>query len=173
MKKYLVMLFVMLAASQAFAKKDKKDEKDLKIDSLTKAIDSLRVHYDSLSKVNGMHYDSVSKKLNDVYIIIKEKVLKKEFNPDHLPYVLDSLIALRDSNFVKYSSNTATLMDSLAILKKDNVRMKAILDGIMSDETGKNRIVYELKQLKELLDSGIITQEEFDTKKAKLMQKWE
>jgi hypothetical protein len=173
MKKFILMLFVLLAASQAFAKKEKKkDEKDMKIDSLVKACDSLRVNFDSLNKVNSLRYDSVSTELQHVYIIIKEKILKKDFDIVRLPYMLDSLIAMRDSSFSKYSANSTTLMDSLSSLKKENVRMKSMLDGIVADETAKNRIVYELKQLKELLDSKILYQSEYDALKKGLLEKW-
>jgi hypothetical protein len=36
----------------------------------------------------------------------------------------------------------------------------------------KEALVAELKQLKELLDGGMISQAEYDAKKAKLMEKW-
>lgn len=36
----------------------------------------------------------------------------------------------------------------------------------------KDKLVTELKQLKELLDAKIISQEEFDAKKAIVMERW-
>ncbi len=38
-------------------------------------------------------------------------------------------------------------------------------------EVDKAKVIADLKQLKELLDAGIITQQEFDAKRAKLIEK--
>jgi len=152
----------MLAASQAFAKDKKKDEKDLKIDSLNRANDSLR-----------LKCDSVTLELNKVYIIFKDKIVKKGFDEKRLPEVIDSLIVIRDSSVSGFRNSSATLMDSIASLKKQNMQLKATLSGITAEEAANNRVVNELKQLKDLLDAKILTQSEFDTKKVAVMNKWQ
>lgn len=93
---------------------------------------------------------------------------------------VDSLVKLSDSLTVRldsaYKSNTITttsLNDTLSTLKKENVENTATLNSMTEKESANNRLVYELKQLKELLDSKILTQSEFDIRKAKILQKWE
>ena len=51
--------------------------------------------------------------------------------------------------------------------------MKGALNSILNDENSKSRLVYELKQLKELLDAKILTPSEFDVKKTRLPEKWQ
>ena len=56
-----------------------------------------------------------------------------------------------------------TIMDSLATLPSKNIAATEIKQEILPSNAD------ELKKYKELLDSGIITQEEFDTKKKQLL----
>jgi hypothetical protein len=50
--------------------------------------------------------------------------------------------------------------------------MRALVEGFVADEAAKNRMANELRLLKELLDAGILTKEEFDARKATVLQKW-
>ena len=162
MKNIIVMLLVVVAASLTVsAKKDKKDPKDVQIDSLTTANKNLSLVSDSLSK-----------ELGKVYLVLKERVVKRDFDATKIPQVIDSIATEIDSSMHGLRSSKATLMDSIAILKKENAKMKTTLDGITTDETGKNRIVAELRTLKGLLDEKILTQTEYDAKKARLLEKW-
>jgi len=162
MKKCL-FLFLMLAVSAAYgAKKDKKDPKDLIIDSLTTATKTLQNKLDS---ANG--------ELDKVYLVLKERIVKRDFNHSQIPHVIDSIATEIDSSMTGMRSNTTTLMDSLTTLKKENEKMKGTLNGILNDESSKSRLVYELKQLKELLDAKILTPAEFDVKKTRLLEKWQ
>jgi multidrug resistance efflux pump len=66
-------------------------------------------------------------------------------------------------------------------MKNKNIKLQATLDslGLGNDpakalakqEADKQKAIADLKQLKELLDAKIITQEEFDTRKKKLLEK--
>jgi len=58
-------------------------------------------------------------------------------------------------------------------LEKENVTLKAKVASLEAADANKEKIVGELKQLKELLDTNIITQEEYDIRKNKLMAKWQ
>jgi hypothetical protein len=162
MKNYIIILFVLLVASQAAsAKKDKKDSRDATIDSLTITNKNLSAKADSLST-----------ELDKVYLVVKERIVKRDFDKSKIPQAIDSIAMQVDSVLKGFRSSSTTLMDSLTILKKENVKLKATIDGIVSDETGKNRIVAELRTLKELLDAKILTQSEFDVKKTKILEKW-
>jgi hypothetical protein len=174
MKYIITILLVLLASSSAFSqKKGKTDPKDLKIDSLTKASAALTVQVDSVTKELVIYYG--------VYTTLKEKVFKYSFDPAKTSNLIDSLRTTRDSTFTELSAVNASLKDSLSVLKKQNIKLQATLDslGLGNDpekaqakqEADKQKAIADLKQLKELLDAKIITQEEFDTRKKKLLEK--
>jgi hypothetical protein len=169
--KYFTLLLLFLAATPVFGqKKGKTDPRDLKIDSLTKSSAILNTQLDSTSKELEKYYP--------VYATLKEKVFKYNFDPAKTSFLIDSLRTTRDSTFTQLSS---TLKDSITVLKKENKKLRATLDslGLGGDPSAalakldaeKTKAVADLKQLKELLDAKIITQEEFDTKKKKLLEK--
>jgi len=172
MKKITLFLFVMLVALQTIsAKKDKTDPRDLKIDSLTKAADTLSKQVAILNlKIDTMSQDMM--RYSGLYNTIKTKVLKRDFDPEKFSQIIDSLRAGRDSSETGYSLFVTTLKDSIAILKKENETLSAMLRGLSDDEATRNRLVYELKQLKELLDSKILSPTEFDLMKKRLLQQW-
>lgn len=59
--------------------------------------------------------------------------------------------------------------DTLAELNFENKRLMAELYKADAD---REKLACELIRLKELLDAKIITQQEFDAKKAIVMEKW-
>ena len=188
MKKYIVFLFSMLLIlSQATGqkKKGKTDPKDAQIDTLTMANLTFARQVDSLTKLNQKltsQNDSVSNDLDSLsrnlatyyglYVVIRDKVLKQDFDPAKLPQIIDSLAAGRDAAFSGSATTSGSLRDSLSVLKKENSEMQTTLDDISVEEVEKNKLVNELKQLKELLDAKILTQSEFNIKKSKVLQKW-
>ncbi len=148
------------------------DQKQLAIDSLTKAsalyssqADSLLILSDSLSKDRVKYYA--------LYTAIKEKVLKRDFDPTKLPQIIDSLAAGRESAIAGITASSVAVKDTLAALKKENAQMKQLISGMTEAEAAKNKLVNELKLLKELLDSKILIQAEFDKQKAVILQKWQ
>ena len=50
-------------------------------------------------------------------------------------------------------------------MKVENEKLKATIDSLNTSNADNTKLVNELKQLKELLDAKIITQEDFDKKK--------
>lgn len=165
MKTYILVI-LLFAAFQGFGQKSKKqDPKDLKIDSLSKANSALSVQLDSVSKDQKLYYG--------LYTTIKEKVILQDFDPAQMPQIIDSLRAGRDATFAGLTAASESLRDSLAMLNKENNNLKAKLDSLTVDEGDKTELIAELKQLKELLDTKIITQAEYDAKKKVVMDKWQ
>ena len=172
MKTLFTILLVLLVSVQSFGqRKGKVDPKDLQIDSLTKVTALQTLQADSLTT-------ELDKYLG-VYTALSEKVFKYNFDPEKTSFLIDSLRTTRDSTF---TSATDVLEDSLLLMKNKNLYLQSALDslnlvaGQMDDlaiqEQIKDTAVEDLKELKELLDSDIITQEEFDDKKKKLLEKF-
>jgi uncharacterized protein len=174
MKTKTLLLFVFLFAAGISAMAQSKKDIENSLNSCTKAKDSIQKAYtrliaihDSINKVYQLKnitflaYDSM-------YRVIKTKVLLKDFNPKRMPVLLDSLKAARN---LEFSTQAITYQDSLSVLKRENTRFKALNDILTVEASDKTKVVNDLKQLKDLLESKIITQEEFDAKKAKLIEK--
>jgi hypothetical protein len=54
----------------------------------------------------------------------------------------------------------------------ENKKLQASVDSLSISGPDRTALINELKQLKELLDAGIITQEDFDKSKNKIMERW-
>ncbi len=177
--KMILSAILFLVAVQGFSqKKGKMDPKDVTIDSLTTVSTMLATQLDSTTKVASslsMHLDSVSKDLTvykGLYTTIKEQVVMHDFNPADMGTIIDSLRAGRDETFSGLSATSKSMADSVAVLTKENAALKEMMTVLQAAEGDKEKLVAELKQLKELLDAKIITQAEFDEQKTKLMAKW-
>jgi Short C-terminal domain len=167
MKTRLILVLLLLAAFQGFSQKKKKaDPKDVKIDSLTKVSGALALQLDSVSKSQQVYYG--------LYTTIKDKVLLHDFDPTKLSQIIDSIRVSRDSTMSVLAAPIGSLKDSVAMLKKENLMLRAKLDTLGGGPEGgdKSKLVAELKELKGLLDAKIITQAEYDAKKKKVMEKW-
>lgn len=161
MKKTLLLLSILVIVSLAFSqKKGKVDPEQVKIDSLTKVTTSLTVQLDSVSKDREIYYG--------FYTVIKEKVIKYDFDPTKGEFLIDSLKTSRDSTMLGLTKNA----ESFSALKVENEKLKATLDSLNVANADNTKLVTELKQLKELLDAKIITQADFDAKKTIIMQQW-
>jgi hypothetical protein len=159
MKKIFIILLITLFTSQVSQAKEKVD-KDAKIDSLTKANKELSSTLDSVTK------DLV--KYKEVYTVLKDRVVKQDFDPTRISIMIDSAYTLEKATMASY----AVVKDSLAFYKDENMQLKSSMNGIVEPQSANNRLIYELKQLKELLDSKILTQAEFDIRKAAILQRW-
>jgi hypothetical protein len=167
---FTIFLLLFVSLYSFGQKKGKVDPKDLQIDSLTQVTGALTLQLDSVTA-------ELNKYLG-VYTALTEKVFEYNFDPAQTSYLIDSLRTTRDSTF---TSASAVLQDSLLIMKDRNEILQAKLDslGLGSDpaaalaiqEQEKEAAIGALKDLKELLDTGIITQAEFDTKKQPLLEK--
>jgi hypothetical protein len=167
--KTCMLVILMFATFQGFGQKKKKpDPKDIKIDSLTKVNSSIAVQLDSVSKDQKLYYG--------LYTTIKEKVILRDFDPAQMPQIIDSLRAGRDATFAGLTAASVSLRDTLAILGQENKQLRAQLDSLNAagsvSKEDKTELIAELKQLKELLDSKILTQAEYDAKKKVVMDKW-
>lgn len=171
MKTLITISLVLFVSMQCLGqRRGKVDPKDLQIDSLTKVTAAQTSQLDSLTT-------ELDKYLG-VYTTLSEKVFKYNFDPTKTSFLIDSLRTTRDSTF---TSATDVLEDSLLLMKNKNIILQSNLDSLNSEagqiealaiqEQIKDAAVNDLKELKELLDSGIITQEEFDDKKMKLLEK--
>jgi hypothetical protein len=160
MKKYIFVLFVLIASSQISLAKQKVD-KDAKIDSLTKANAALSEQLDTVSKEMAGY--------KELYTVLRDRVVKHDFDPTRASLMIDSVYALEKEG----AASNAVLRDSLTYYKNENMQLKSTIQGVSQPESANNRLVYELKMLKDLLDSKIITQGEFDVRKTIVFQKWQ
>jgi len=167
MKKLLFLMLIVLVASQTFGqKKGKVDPKDLKIDSLTQANTALTLKLDSVSKDYTKYFE--------VYKVVKDSVIKYNFDPTKTPVLIDSLKASSNSAFAKDNAIIGSLKDSVSVLLVDNKKLQAKVDSLsVKKEIDITKMAADLKVLKELLDSKTLTQAEFDTQKAVIMKKYQ
>ena len=167
---FVISLVLFVSLSSFGQRRNKVDPKDLQIDSLTQVSSALTLQLDSVSA-------DLNKYLG-VYTTLIEKVFHYEFDQAKASFLIDSLRTTRDSTF---TFATTILQDSLLLIMNENISLQATLDSLslaldeaatleMSKEE-KDEAIDDLKQLKELLDSEIISQDEFDNKKAKLLEK--
>jgi len=168
MKKIKLFLLMFAIATQAFSstKKDKVDPKDAKIDSLTNANAALTLQLDSISKKFDKYFV--------VYSTVKEKVFKYDFDPAQTGLLIDSLKTTRDLTFTGLTAETTSLEDSLAVLKTENASLLAKIESLSEQkEVDISKMASDLKQLKELLDAGILSQEDFDKQKNSVLEKYQ
>ena len=174
MKQLTLLVLVMLMGVQAFGQKKKKldpEEAALRIDSLTQANSKLSTQLGAQTLV----LDSVNKDLaahKVMYTAIKEKVMRHDFDPARTSELIDSLKAGRDQTLSGLTSEAQLMADSVALLSAENAALKATVSSLETRTADNEQVVHDLEQLKGLLDQKIITQAEFDTRKAKLMAKW-
>lgn len=179
MKNFVLFLVLLIAVPGFGQKKGKVDPKDAQIDSLVKVTMTLTSQVDSLSqstKALSMTLDSVSEdrdRYYKVYQAMSEKVMRYNFDPSKTPMLIDSMKMYRDSTMADLNSIALQLSDSIRILKSENEKLQNGIQDMTAAQVDKEKIVEELRQLKELLDEKIITQEEYNVKKTKLLAKWE
>jgi len=103
-----IILLLLLCSGAAFAQSKKEIEQaqkntQAKLDTLTKANAALT----SANKGLAVKSDSLSKEFEKyfgLYTVIKDKVVKKEFDPAKMSIIIDSLKAGRDSLTLKAAS---------------------------------------------------------------------
>lgn len=179
MKNLILFLALLIAVPGFSQKKGKTDPKDAQIDSLLQVTAMLTGKVDSLSAQThslSMKLDSVSKvkdRYYQVYKTVSEKVVHYPFDPTKTSSIIDSIKMDRETTLSTLSTTSAEMTDSVRILKAENAKLQNGLQDMAAAQGDKEKIIVELKQLKELLDEKIITQEEYNAKKAKLLAKWE
>jgi hypothetical protein len=177
MKILILSLSLLLASTIVFGqRKSKVDPKDAQIDTLTKVNKTLTLQLDSVSKELVKYVG--------VYSTIKEKVIHYNFDPTRAAYLIDSLIASRDSTAALLGAVPKSLgsADSLKALIQENALLKDSINylkttwekdkvSLTQEEIDKAKAINNLKQLKELFDNKIITEAEFIALKKKYLEK--
>jgi hypothetical protein len=172
--KFSCLLVIMIVTTTSAFAQSKKDLEEanakciISRDSIQKLFTGLSATHESLSK----SYDSINKiylAYDSMYKVIRARVILHDFNPVNTSKILDSLRASRD---LSMSGITTVYSDSISGLKKQNAKLQSKVDSLQATaKKGSTDVVTQLKQLKELLDAQIITQAEFDAKKAILLEK--
>jgi hypothetical protein len=165
MKNLVLVILLIAFGGQAFCqKKGKVDPKDLTIDSLKTVNTTMNLQLDSISKQKEVYLG--------MYKVIRDEIIKHEFDPANTKALLDSLRATIEADNSLLTSASASLSDSLKIVKEENMKLKAELESLSSFTVDKTPLEKELLQLKGLLDSKIISEEEFEEKKKIILNKW-
>ncbi len=179
MKNLFLFLLLLVSVSAYSQKKGKVDPRDAQIDSLMQVTAALTSQLDSTtlsSQVLSHSLDSVSQdreKYYNVYKVMSEKLEQGDFDPADAAAILDSVQSHHINALAALTETSAVLSDSVKVLQEENVKLRESIEKMNNAEADKDQIIIELKQLKGLLDEKIITQEEFNDKKAKLLEKWE
>jgi hypothetical protein len=163
MKTKLILFLALFITSVISSRAQSKKEIETSLKDCTTAKDSIQKELTGLSA----KHDSIYKQYiayDSMYQVVRTKVFQYKFDPIRTSELIDSL---RASN----NKGLSGQKDSLAILTAENSSMKAKLDSLTSVDAEKAKAVSSLKQLKELLDTKIITQQEYDIKKTVLIQK--
>ena len=170
MKKKLSVLFVLLITVVTFTHAQSKKEVEADLiksttakDSIQNLLTGLSVSYDSINKV-CIAYDTM-------YNAIKEKVFLDDFDPADMSELIDSLQTEAFSGTTVLNDSITVLNDSITVLQVENTELIAKIESMTAGTGGEAEIVNSLKLLKDLLDANILTQEEFDAKKAVLIEK--
>ncbi len=165
MKPFILLCCALAMTLPALAqKKGKVDPKDLKIDSLTKVTATLTVRLDSVTKEEARY--------KTMHAAIKEKVILYDFAPERTGELIDSLKTARDKTFSTLTTDTKACNDSLSVVAGRNAELQAKMDEMVAASKNNELVIAQLHEIKGLLDEGILTQAEFDARKAKIMKGW-
>lgn len=175
-----ILLTTFQANGQVFGKKKSKDvdPRDAQIDSLT-----------TLTKTLTLQLDSVSGELSK-YAVATDSLKVPGDTASVVPAAVPATAESATAAAVSAPAPVPLLVepkgpaapDSVAILRQENKMLAATADSmkvawvktvemITSEEVVKATAVNDLKKLKELLDSGIITVAEFTILKKKYLEK--
>lgn len=152
-------------------------KKSKEIDTLTQQNKVLTAKYDSVNALVG--------KYAVMYNVIKDSVIRYQFDPEKTGFLLDSLNASRGAASALMFNANIQSADSIKILQKQNTVLISEIDSLKTawnaeknagpcvpaEELENAKAITGLKQLKELLDARIITDEEFVILKKKYIEK--
>tara|TARA_B100000809_G_C14826177_1_gene419252 strand:- start:53 stop:583 length:531 start_codon:yes stop_codon:yes gene_type:complete len=120
-----------------------------------------------------------------MYDAIREKVLPYDFEPENTSAIIDSLHANRDSTLMNITGRTINMADQIDSLNIEIDSHKLEIDSQKFEiDSLQNRVEFltkplseisegqlsELKKIKDLMDSGILTQEEFSERKKVILK---
>jgi hypothetical protein len=133
--KTLYLFLMLIAAVSAYGQRKGKDKApagptpEAQIDSLTKTTASLNAANQALSAKS----DSLSKEVEEyfgLYTVIKEKVVKMDFNPAKMSQIIDSLRSGRDSLINLSGASNVLLRDSIKAMGHVNDSLKKETEGL-------------------------------------------
>jgi hypothetical protein len=178
--KSLVLLVTMLITfSFAYAQRKSKE-----IDTLTQQNKELTTKLDSVNAVVA--------KYTVMYNVLKDSVVKYQFNPEKTAFLLDSLKNSRSAAAILLTDPDKQANDSINLLISQNTDLikqktelaskidsiktawateKNAVPVVSAEELENAKAITALKQLKELLDNKIISDAEFATLKKKYIGK--
>lgn len=180
MRYALLLISFALCAPLAFGqkKKSKNEAAQLRIDSLTAVNAMLTAQLDSVSRMFGtktLEMDSVSRMLQEhqvMYDAIKEKVMRADFAPLRTSELIDSLKTARDKSMTGLTTEAQAQADTVVMLRQENAELKSSLSAWETRGLTNEQAAEDLELLKSLLDQKILTQEEFDMRKRRILSKW-
>lgn len=172
MKSVLLIVVMLITVSSVFAQRKSKE-----IDTLTQQNKELTAKIDSVN--------AVVVKYTVMYNVLKDSVIKYQFDPEKTTFLLDSLKSSRSAAAIMLTDTDKQAADSIALLIKQNTVLSSKIDSIKTawnaeknalpvipiEELEYAKAVTGLKQLKELLDNKIITDAEFLVLKKKYVDK--
>jgi len=175
MKNYIIALLCILLSTAALNGQSKKDL-ELQVSQLQTELDSTKANYSSLSTV----HDSTSKLLDTyigMYKTIQEKVLPYDFKPEDMGAIIDSLKTSRDSSFANVMAGSESLRDTISSMSASIESLEAEVAKLKAENekfknpaaTVTDEQVAALEKIKKLMDSGILTQEEFESRKKMIL----
>jgi len=186
--KNFTLLAILLCTSTLLFSQSKNEleiqvaEQSIEIDSLNTSLNTLNAEVDSTS--------IELKNFQEMHAVIADKILNYDFDPSRMDVLIDSLRTSRDSTF---SASTEFWQDSVNVLIEhirllstlpidsaaidENTDLDAITSGAAAVESAntepsKDDMMKELEMLKDLLDQGILTEEEFSERKKKVIANW-
>jgi hypothetical protein len=133
--KTLFLFLILIATTSAYSQRKGKNKApaapnpQTQIDSLTKTTASLSAANKSMTAKS----DSLSKELEKyfgLYTVIKDKVVKMDFNPAKMSHIIDSLRAGRDSAANLSGASGVLLRDSIKVLSHANDSLKKETEGL-------------------------------------------
>jgi hypothetical protein len=172
MKSIILIIVILFTVSSVFGQKKSKE-----IDTLTQQNKELTSKLDSVNAVVA--------KYTVMYNVLRDSVVKYQFDPEKTGFLLDSLKSSRGSAAVMLTETNTLPNDSIILLVKQNEELASKIDSIKTawnaeknaipvipvEELENAKAITGLKQLKELLDEKIITDAEFLTLKKKYVDK--
>jgi chromosome segregation ATPase len=175
MKNYIIVLLCILISTATINGQSKK-ELEAQVGQLQSELDSTKANLSSLTAV----HDSTTKVLDTyigMYKTIQEKVLPYDFKPEDIGGIIHSLQTTRDSSFASIMSGSESLRDTISIMSASIESLTSEVETLKAEiEKYKNPTagisdgqVAALEKIKKLLDSGILTQEEFDARKKQIL----
>jgi len=105
--KHLIILVFALLSLASYGQKKKDKDKQPAVDTVVQANQKLTAE----NKALATKADSLSKELDTyygLYAVIRDKVVKKDFNPARMSVIIDSLKAGRDSLTLKAAATVVT-----------------------------------------------------------------